>query len=124
MSTFDYTKPRATAERLLARFGGAAAIRRSSTTGGSAHDPSSGTTTTTDHACTLVLLEYTERERDGTLIQARDKKVLLSTEGLTIEPAASDLLVIGDNEYSIVNVDPLRPKPGGTTVMWTVQARS
>lgn len=119
MASFDYARPRATADRLIAKFGQAGAIRRTTAGGGDPWSPTPGTTT--DHACTLVVTEYSVREREGTLIQARDKKVLVATEGLNIEPTEADQIVVQGQAMEIIDVAPLAP--GGDVVMYTIQAR-
>lgn len=118
MAKFDYARSRATAERLIKRFGQQGAIRRTTMTGG---DPWNPTPETNDYNCTLVVIEYSLRERESSLIGATDKKVLISPEGLTIEPTASDQVVVGGKPHEIVRVDPL--DPGGTVVMWDAQTR-
>ena len=118
---FDYTRARATADRLLTRFGQSATLRQTSTTGGDPWDPSSGTTTTMDTTITAAVLEYANGEVDGTLIQASDRKVYVSAEGVAVNPAPADVLIIGFDVLSIVNVKPL--SPAGTVVFWEVQAR-
>lgn len=120
MATFDYADLRDnTAAPLLAEFGQAAVLRRPTVGSGPARNPGVGAPT--DYDCTLVVDTYRNFERDGTRIKAGDKKVLLSTEGLTVAPLTSDQLVIAGEVHSIVNVEPL--SPGGVVVMWTVQAR-
>lgn len=74
-----------------------------------------------EHACTVVISNYTARDRDGTNIQAGDVKLLVSTEGLTVVPKNSDKIRVSGQTYSIVDVTELAP--GGVAVMWTVQAR-
>lgn len=117
MATFDYARTRATAERLIARFGQAGAIR-STTTSGPPYDP---VTTVTDHACQLAVMEYTDDKIDGTLIMRGDKLVYLSTAGLSIEPGTTDRVVIGGEEHAIINVKPL--SPSGLIVFWEIQSR-
>jgi hypothetical protein len=117
MTGFDYVRARSTAERLLARFGQPGIIRRIETSGPS-YDP---VLTPTDHDCTLVDLDYDERNIDGALIKRGDRMVYLSTAGLTIRPELSDKVVIGGVEHAIQNVMPLAP--GGTTVFFQLQAR-
>lgn len=117
MTAFDYTRLRSTAERLIARFGQSATLTRVATSG-TAYDP---TTTETDYTVTVAVMEYTDRERDGTLIKVGDKKVYLSTSGLSITPGVADKITIGGVEHEIINVMPLNP--GGTVVMYETQAR-
>lgn len=119
MTAFDYARSKATAERLIARFGAAQVLRKAEPGTGPAHNP--GPSTPTDYAANMVLLEYSNRERDGTRILANDKKVLVSTEGLSVSPAPQDQLVINGATYSAVTVKPLMPGP--TVLLWEVQAR-
>lgn len=123
MTAFDYSRPQATAERLIARFGKAGAIRRTVTDDDNSTpwDASDDSETTTDYACTLVVLDYSLRERETTLIAADDRRVLISTDGLTITPTAADLLVVNSTAREIVRLDPL--EPGDTVVLWTAQVR-
>lgn len=122
MSSFDYTKSAATATRLIGRFGAVGAIRRSATTGGNAWDPSSGTTTTTDYPATMVVTDYAQKDVNGTVILATDKKVLVAP-GVAVVPGVTDTLVTPDGAtLNIVNVNPL--KPAGTVVMYEIQART
>lgn len=118
---FDYSRPRATADRLIAKFGQVGAIRRTVTTGGDPWNPGSGTTETTNYPATLVMLDYEAREVDGSLIRATDKKVLVSAD-VSVEPAESDQLVVGGTALEIVSVKPL--SPAGTVVLYEVQARA
>lgn len=117
MAGFDYARARATAERLIAKFGQAGAIRRIVASGPS-YDP---TLTPVDHPCKLVDLDIDERTIDGTLVMRGDRMVYLSTEGLGITPELSDKVLIGGVEHAIKNVLPLAP--GGTVVFWQLQAR-
>lgn len=116
--TFDYSRTKAAADRLLTRFGQAAALKRPNSSG-PAYAPVEGTPTS--YAVTVVVDTYRNSEVDGTRVLATDKKVTMAKGSLTIEPATSDTLVIGGKEHAIVRVEPLNP--GGTLVMWTLQVR-
>lgn len=118
MTAFDYTKPQATASRLLERFGKAGAIRRNQIIGGTPFSPVTGPV---DHACTLAVMRFSSNEIDGTRIRADDLKVYVSTSGLTIEPTTADKIVIDGQAYSIVNATPL--KPAGVVVFHQLQCR-
>jgi hypothetical protein len=122
IAAFDYQRARQTADRLLTKFGQSATLRQTSTTGGVPWDPGSGTTTTTDTTVTLAVTDYTVAEIDGTLIQAGDRRAYISAEGTVAAPALTDTLIVGGINYSVVAVKPLNP--GGTVVMWEVQARA
>lgn len=123
---FDYARSVATANRLIARFGQRAAIRRGPdlSDGDSTNDlsPEPGDETEpTDHPCTLVVLDYTEEERASSLIAQTDRKVLIGSASLDIEPTTADALVIDGDEHQIVDVRPLAPGP--VTVLWQAQVR-
>lgn len=117
MAGFDYARSRATAERLIAKFGAVGAIRRSVTSGPD-YDPE---ITDTDYACTLVTLEYDDAKVDGTLIRKTDKLIYVSTAGLSITLAESDKVVAAGDVYAIENLKPL--SPAGIVVFWEVQGR-
>jgi hypothetical protein len=117
MAGFDYARARATAERLIAKFGTAGAIRRAVTSGPN-YDPE---ITDTDYPCTLVTLEYDDAKIDGTLIRKTDKLIYVSTAGLSITLAESDKIVAGGEVYAIENLKPL--SPAGIVVFWEVQGR-
>lgn len=116
-ATFDYARTRATAERLIARFGQTGALRRTT----SDADPFNPSQTTADHACTFAVLDYAKSMVDGTLIKQTDQMVYLSTSGLAITPETTDRLVVGGSPLTIVNVKPL--SPAGTVLMWELQVR-
>lgn len=117
MTGFNYTRARATAERLIAKFGRSAALRRT-TNSGTAYAP---TRTPVDHPCRCAVLAYADTAIDGTRIKASDKQIYLSTAGLTIEPTTADEIVLDAVAHSIVAVKPL--SPGGVVVFWEIQAR-
>jgi len=88
-----------------------------------------GGQTTTDAACTLVVTEYTLRERESTLIGASDKKVLIAVP-VTLAayadnpaslnaPTPVDQVVIQGRAHAIVRVMPVAP--AGVPVMWEAQ---
>lgn len=89
--------------------------------GGRPWDPSDTPPDVTEHACTIVVTEYSQREIDGTLIMSGDKKVLISTSGLQVSPEPGDEFRIQGERFSVINVQPL--SPAGTVVLWEAQAR-
>lgn len=118
MTTFDYTRSRATADRLIARFGQAGTLSRP-TKSGTPYNPTPGAPD--DHPCTFVVLEYAQGEIDGSRVLETDKKVMLCKGALAIEPATSDKLLVGGVSHSIMDVRPL--SPGGTVVLFEIQVR-
>jgi len=115
---FDYTASRSTAARLIANFGQSASIRRL-TNGGS--DTWAPTQTPADTTVTCVVTDYAHRERDGTRIQAKDRKVYVSALDLAITPTPGDKFVLGAMVYDIISVGPL--EPGGTVILFELQVR-
>ena len=120
MTTFDYSRPLATANRLIERFGQLGSIQRPGTPTGPKHNPTPGAPTS--HPARFVIVDYSSREIDGTRIKATDKKALMSPGSLTIDPATTDRLVEADaSSWSIVGVETLRPAT--TTLLHTLQVR-
>lgn len=118
MATFNYARAVQTASRLIALFGADATLLRASTSG-PAYDP---VTTETEHACVAVALTYSLLERATTLVQEGDRRILISTAGLTITPTTADRLTFGGVTYSLQSVDPL--SPASTVLLWEVRARA
>lgn len=116
--SFDYGRSKATADRLVSKFGQSATLRRP-TSSGTAYNPTPGQPD--DHPVTVVVLDYDRREIDGTRILATDRKVLLAVGNLAIEPATSDKAVIGGVEHSIIDIQPLNP--GGLVILYQLQVR-
>lgn len=117
MTAFDYSGLKATAERLIERFGQSATLT-SYSEGGDAWNP---TLTPSNAAVQVAVFDYRNREIDGELILQGDKLVYLSTAGLTAVPAISSTITIGGVKHSIIDVMPL--SPGGTAVMYKLQVR-
>lgn len=117
MDAFDYGKTRATAERLIAKFGQRGSLRRVVNSGPD-YDP---VQTSEDFLCSLVDLDQSQVHVADTLVQRGDRMVYLSTEGLSITPTLPDKVLIGGVEYAIVDIQPL--SPGGTVMFWQLQVR-
>ena len=66
-------------------------------------------------------MDYRNSDIDGTLVKQGDKKIYLSTDGLTVTPAASDEITLDGAVLSVIDVKPL--SPGGTVVYYEIQAR-
>lgn len=113
----NYAEDAADAAELIEEFGQPGFLRRYAASG-SKFDP---TMTPNDMPVFLVALDYKRSEIDGTRILATDRKVYLSTDGLTVEPELSDRMVIGGSECEIVSISPLAP--AGVVVFYEIQAR-
>lgn len=120
MTAFDYSRPLATANRLIERFGQTGAIRRLGAATGPKHNPTPGAPT--NHVARFAILDFTAREIDGSRVLESDRKALVSPVGLAIDPTTSDTLVdAGGASWKIVGVETLRPAE--TTVLITLQVR-
>lgn len=118
MATFDYAGLRGDVDDIMTEFGMAATLRQRATSGADAWNP---TLTTTDTACVVVFDEYADKERDGTLITEKDRKVLIKAGSLGVTPATGDQLVVSSVVYSLANV--VQVSPGGTVVLYQAMAR-
>lgn len=119
MAKFDYARAQATALRLLDKFGAAGAIVRDVPGSGPVWNP--GEPVPTAHTCTMAVLKFDNKDIDGTLIKASDKKVYIAAKGLAIVPVTTDRLLIGNVSHTIIRVMPLNP--AGASVYFEVQAR-
>lgn len=123
MSTFNYGRSVATANRMIKRAGKTAQLRRRAAgSDDGSHSWNSGPASTPpeDRPINVVVTSYSINEVDGENILATDLKVFASTEGVTVPPDKQlDQLIIDGKEHEIKNVDPL--KPGDTLVLWEMQ---
>jgi hypothetical protein len=74
----------------------------------------------TTHTCTVVLTEYSDRDRNGTNIRVGDIKALIAPDAES-DPRNGDSLIVGGKTYKMVNV--MAVKPGGIVLLWEVQCR-
>jgi hypothetical protein len=118
--SFNYFRAQETALRLLDKFGAAGEIWRDVPGGGPVYDP--GEPTIQKTPCRLAVLKFDNKDIDGTLIKATDKKVYIAAKVLAIVPATTDKLMIGGLSHTIVRVMPLNP--AGIDVYFEVQARA
>lgn len=94
-------------------------ITRTVTTGGDPWTPGSGTTTTVNHSCRGFEDEYKAHERDGTLIQANDTRVLVLAPSIDIDPNGADSITVRGKTYAIINA--VLDAAGAT---WIIQGRA
>jgi hypothetical protein len=112
---YDYGRLAQTATRLIDRFGRDATLTKLSTAGG--YDP--GDPSEASYPVRVVADNYSQRERDGTLIQANDRRYYLTS---AVAPESQDVIEDGAERLVIVNVEDTRPGP--TAVMYTLQVRA
>lgn len=121
MAAFDYSRPLATANRLIERYGQLGAIRRAGAASGPDYDPTPGEPV--DHPARFAMIDYTTDEIDGTKIKAKDKKALVAPGSLSIAIETTDHLVEADG--SVWNIIPpvQTMRPAETTLLYTLQCR-
>ncbi|WGM31494.1 hypothetical protein [Brevundimonas sp. NIBR11] len=120
MTAFEYSRPLATANRLIERFGQLGAIEKPGEPLGPTYDPGEPVPITTP--ARFVIIGFEAKEIDGTRVLATDKKALVAPGVLTADPTPADRLVEANGvSWSIVAVDTLRPAE--TTLLHTLQVR-
>ena len=121
MSGFDYIKSRETAHKLITQFGRDVAIRRLVARDQFNKPWAEDESSYTDYATKAVMLDFETKEIDGERILSTDSRAFVSAQGLTIEPTNKDLLVVGNDVYTIVVPKPLRP--ASDVVLYELQVR-
>ena len=120
----DYAKTAARADQSLRRKGGIVVLRQVVT---GEYDPGLGTspTITTDYEGTGVKIAYEAENMDGTLIQAGDQQLLLSSlqrNGVPMPaPTTADLVLFGGATYTVKAVETTAPVD--VAVLHTLQLR-
>ena len=117
MAAYDYSGLQATAANLIARFGRSATLAKLTTASGTAYDP--GDPTEVEYAVTICEIGYKQSERDGTLVEQNDRRVMMDS---TVAPTSQDRIIDGSDEFVVVSVEAV--KPGPAAVMYTVQLRA
>lgn len=120
--TFEYADLAATAVELLADFGMAMTLARP-TDIPATYDTATGVATPVSPASYTVTgakFDYAAREIDGTLIQAGDQRVYLSTTGAVL-PLPGDTLTIGSTVFRVMRAGAV--SPAGTDLLYDVQVR-
>lgn len=109
-----------TAYNLLTRFGTTLTLKKqvdgSYTPGGTI------ATTTTSYSVKGVILDYDERQREGGLVMAGDRKVIVSAKNLAYTPVQEDLITISGEDWKIISVKTLSPD-GSTAIIHELQVR-
>ena len=95
---------------------GQTATLTKSVASGSAYNP---TLTKSNSTLAIVVMEYKQREIDGTMIVRGDKKIYAAVG--TVDPVVGDELTIGGVRHQVIMVKPT--SPAGTVVMQEIQAR-
>jgi hypothetical protein len=113
---FDYSGVRASAQRLIDRFGANFTFTREAA---GAYDPTTGSTstTTTSYTTNIVWLEYSKDEVDETTIFRGDAKLVCDGQ---VEP--DDTVVYQNETWRIIDTSPLNPT-GSDRILTIAQAR-
>ena len=121
----DYVALRSSSTRLIRDMGKAATLR---VPGAGTFDPVTGALTPgapTDYAVHVVEQRYEQSEVDGTLVQANDRRFIVSAiadSGVAlVAPSSAHKLIVGGVELAIVAVLP--EQPGDIALDYTVQCR-
>jgi len=122
----DYVGIRASAAATITKNGKSATLRIPAQV--ASYDPVAGTGTpaaAVDYPCMVVEIGYKQGERDGTIVQAKDRLFLvagLTTAGAALtQPTSAWQLIVSGVTLQIVTVEPLNP--GETNILYTVQCR-
>lgn len=116
-----YTDLRSTAHGLL-RDKGATLTLTKKTSGAYSQSTGAATVTETTYSITAAVFDYPQRVIDGTLIQQGDKKVLVSAQGLTVDPDVDDAVTISSVSHQVVRARKI--SPAGEIVIWELQVRT
>lgn len=111
MSTHDYSRNVATANKLIAKYGRSLTVERRA----------NGVLVKATES-DAVILDYTNDQIDGTRILRTDRQVFISVERLAFEPLPNDRLVVDGKSLIIVTIKPLNP--AGVVVFYELQVRA
>lgn len=122
---FDYVRSKATADRLITKYGQTAVLRRFNPTG-AAYDPVVGRAVD-EYSVNIVVMDYTDFEVGQGRVKASDKRVYLAKGDLDFDPTPLDRLIIGGEPHAIVGPNEGRGvrtlSPAGVPVMYELQCR-
>lgn len=117
---FDYSRARATAQRMIANYGGPGTLKRTTVgSGGTAFEP---VEEVTEYPCTAVVVPVRLRDRAGTLIEDATSTAYVAAQGLAIVPTTQDRLTWNGRDYVIAEAMPLDPS-GAAAVLYELRLR-
>ena len=73
------------------------------------------------HPVTLITKQFKKADNRGTLVEMTDQLFMVSTNGVTIDPALADRLIVAGITYQIIRIDPLQTGP--TVMFWDIHVR-
>jgi hypothetical protein len=91
------------AASLIARKGRSVTLAK---LGASTYNTATGvaSASSTNYTFNALVLAYSNRERDGTLIQAGDRKIVLTGKGAGATPEVGDTVTVGSITFKLVDV--------------------
>lgn len=107
--SYDYSGLRATADRLIAKFGVEAVLHRPGGLDEATYPPVQ--LPGSAEPCIVVRDTYSAMERAGTLIEEGDVKLLIAVGSLSAPPTTADRLEIQGETYHLQSVEPIQPGP-------------
>lgn len=123
LTSETYERHRATADRLIARYGGGCSLVRIE--GGeipqNPWDPP-GDQQEVLYPVQFIETGYAIDHQAGTLIQTGDVVGVIAVPA-TITPALTDRLRLRGHDFSIMDVKPVQPAPGALVLQFAIQAR-
>lgn len=105
--SYNYAPLRATADRLIGRFGVPAVLHRPGGLDDTTYPPVQ--LPGTSEPCTIVRDTYSAVERAGTLIEEGDVKLLIAVTATP--PTTADRIEVQGVTYHLQSVDPIQPGP-------------
>lgn len=113
--SFDYSKSKQLADRLIAAFGVELTYTRQTDAD---FDPATGTVTASEEtfSANTVWLSYEEDQIDGTLVQQGDARILVSGT-----PIVGDIVTQDGEDWRIISTSPL--EPAATLIYTEAQVR-
>jgi len=100
--------------------GRAMTLRRVSS-GSYSPSTSSATITSVEHSVKGFLLNYRDDRREDSLVKMGDRKAVIKSKGLVVAPQITDILIVDNREYQIINARIIEQK--GETVAYICQIR-
>lgn len=112
MTGFNYDRMRATAERLIGRFGFPITLRKPGATTGPEWAPVAGSPV--DYTLTCLDQRIVHRDMSGTLIGTSSR--VLMVEAVGVVPAKADRVLVRGQWHEVIDVQP--QSPGGVDLYY------
>jgi len=117
----DYSALATRTARLLTDYGQTATLTRVTPGSYSTSDGSLAAGTTATYTGSATVFDYDQRQIDGSLVRAGDRRVLLQATGGIPLPRTGDTITIASGTYQVVQARDI--SPAGTSVVYDLQVR-